>query len=70
MSEELHDQHDLRKLLEELLTEHRLLDAEVFEVSSHAIYDQLHVLRLKRKKLVLKDHIRIIESKLVPNIIA
>ena len=33
-------------------------------------YDQLQIQRLKKRKLMLKDEIKKLESQLVPNIIA
>lgn len=51
-------------------TEHRKLDSEIRHMVEAGDYDQLEIQRLKRKKLLLKDEIIVIESKLLPDIIA
>lgn len=51
-------------------TEHRKLDREIRHTIEAGNYDQLEIQRLKRKKLLLKDEIIAIESKLLPDIIA
>ncbi len=56
--------------LEELRREHRALDAEVRAAQECGVVDQLKLMRLKRRKLLLKDQIFIIEDQLNPDIIA
>ncbi|MBJ7389526.1 MAG: DUF465 domain-containing protein, partial [Sphingomonadaceae bacterium] len=56
--------------LEQLKVEHRDLDDSIRALSAQALIDQLQIARLKKKKLVLKDHIRRLEDQLVPDIIA
>lgn len=51
-------------------TEHRKLDSEIRHMTEAGDYDQLEIQRLKRKKLLLKDEIIVIEGKLLPDIIA
>lgn len=60
----------LRARLEELRREHRALDHEVRAAQENGIEDQLKVMRLKRRKLALKDEIFMIEDQLNPDIIA
>jgi hypothetical protein len=43
--------------LEELQREHRALDEEVRALTMCGVVDQLKVMRLKRRKLTLKDEI-------------
>lgn len=60
----------LEKRLEELEQEHRALDEEVRALTMCGVVDQLKVMRLKRRKLQLKDEIYRIEDVLNPDIIA
>ena len=64
------DERDLRELLVKLRTEHRDLDAEIVALEASLDADQLHVKRLKKRKLQLKDQITAVEDKLTPDIIA
>ena len=61
---------ELREQLTNLRTEHRSLDDEIITLEATGSADQLLVKRLKKKKLVLKDQITIIEDQLLPDIIA
>ena len=56
--------------LAELKTEHRDLDDVIARVQETQPFDQLQVQRLKKRKLLLKDQIAQLESKLLPDIIA
>lgn len=64
------DETALKRRLDELQSEHRALDAEVSALTMCGVVDQLKVMRLKRRKLVLKDEIFRIEDLLNPDIIA
>lgn len=55
------------KLLRE---EHADLDASIEALSHMPIPDQLRIARLKRKKLLLRDEIVKLESRILPDIIA
>jgi len=65
----LEDREALLRRLHELRSEHRDLDTVIarLEVS---IADQLQMVRLKKRKLKLKDEIAWLESRLVPDISA
>jgi hypothetical protein len=65
----LEDREALLRRLHELRSEHRDLDTVIarLEVS---IADQLQVVRLKKRKLKLKDEVSWLESRLVPDISA
>ena len=64
------DERELREQLARLRAEHRDLDAEIVAHEDAAVADQLHVKRLKKRKLVLKDQITVLEDQLLPDIIA
>ena len=61
---------ELRRKLEELRQEHRDLDDAILSLQQTAPFNQLQLQRLKKRKLLLKDQITQIESKLLPDIIA
>lgn len=54
--------------LKELRVAHRDLDAAIAALARHADVDQLHVRRLKKEKLRLKDLISRLESALIPDL--
>ncbi|HSD34492.1 MAG TPA: DUF465 domain-containing protein [Alphaproteobacteria bacterium] len=64
------DLAELRRQLEELRSEHRDLDDVIRRLVESGPYDQIQMQRLKKRKLVLKDQIAQLESKLLPDIIA
>jgi hypothetical protein len=64
------DLAELKRQLEELRSEHRDLDDVIRRLAEGGPFDQLQLQRLKKRKLVLKDQIAQIESKLLPDIIA
>ncbi len=59
----------LRKL-HELRSEHRDLDTVIARLAEAGPVDQLHLQRLKKRKLMLKDQIAWLESGLIPDSIA
>jgi hypothetical protein len=61
---------DLQTKLNDLKREHRELDNLITDLSIHSPYDQLQIKRLKKRKLILKDTISLIENNLIPDIIA
>ena len=60
----------LREELARLQQEHRDLDAAIAALASAPGADLIQVQRLKKRKLVLRDRIRLIEDQLTPDIIA
>ena len=64
------DEQALKSKLVQLRQEHRDLDAAIEALTASSGYDQLQVLRLKKKKLSLKDEIARVEDALLPDIIA
>lgn len=63
-------QDALRNKLEELTLEHRDLDDLLGLTPSSPSLDMIKVQRLKKRKLAIKDEIRSIHSRLLPDIIA
>ncbi len=66
----MQDREALKRRLATLRSEHRDLDDVIDRISGGNAFDQLQIRRLKKRKLMLKDEIARIESKLVPDIIA
>ncbi|MEE8506476.1 MAG: DUF465 domain-containing protein [Kiloniellales bacterium] len=64
------DNETLQQKLVEMKTEHRDLDDVIAQIIENAPFDQIQIKRLKKRKLLLKDHITKIESRLLPDIIA
>jgi hypothetical protein len=64
------NEEELRKRLEILRIEHRDLDAAIDALTAAGASDQLQLARLKKRKLLLKDQIALIEDYLIPDIIA
>lgn len=56
--------------LERLREEHRDLDSAIEALTQLATADRLQIQRLKKRKLVLRDKITLIEDQLTPDIIA
>ena len=65
----LADRDSLLRRLHELRSEHRDLDTVIARMEGGAA-DQLHLQRLKKRKLKLKDEVAWLEARLVPDIIA
>ncbi len=58
----------LSRKLNELRDEHRNLDTAIARLSADPVLgDVLHIKRLKKRKLKLKDMIAWIENKLIPD---
>jgi hypothetical protein len=66
----LTDRDSLLRQLHELRSEHRDLDTVIARLGDAASPDQLHLQRLKKRKLLLKDEIARLESRLIPDSIA
>ncbi len=65
----LTDRDSLLRKLHELRSEHRDLDTVIARLSDQAL-DQLQIQRLKKRKLLLKDEVAWLESRLIPDNIA
>ena len=61
---------ELEAELARLKQEHRDLDMAIDALESMVAGDQLQVQRLKKRKLLLKDEIALLQDQLIPDIIA
>ena len=61
---------DPRQVVELLKAEHRRLDEEITALREQGAVDQLEIARLKKRKLLLKDEIQVLNDRIVPDIIA
>jgi hypothetical protein len=66
----LTDRDALLRTLHELRSEHRDLDTVIARLVETGPVDQLHLQRLKKRKLMLKDEVSRLESRLIPDSIA
>ena len=64
------EQDALRKKLEDLTLEHRDLDELLSIATSSPSVDMLKFQRIKKRKLAIKDEIRKIHRRILPDIIA
>ena len=64
------EERELRDQLARLQQEHRDLDAAIEALHIAPSSDLIQVQRLKKRKLVLRDQIRVVEDQLTPDIIA
>ena len=64
------DESDILRRLELLRVEHRDLDVAIDALVSTVTSDQLQIARLKKRKLLLRDEIAMLEDQLIPDIIA
>ena len=62
------DRQLLHTKLQELTLEHRDLDDVISQQIEDPKFDQLQLKRMKKRKLILKDQISVIQSRLIPDI--
>lgn len=65
---QVQDHSEIVHLLAELRIEHRDLDVVIQQLGRAIGRDDLQLTRLKKRKLLLKDHIARLESKLIPDL--
>ncbi|WNL46005.1 DUF465 domain-containing protein [Dyella sp. BiH032] len=65
---QVQDPAEIAHLLAELRVEHRDLDVAIEALSSAIGRDELQLTRMKKRKLLLKDAIARLESKLIPDL--
>jgi hypothetical protein len=64
------DQSAIRAEVERLRLEHHDLEAAIDALIAVGAPDQLQIQRLKKRKLLLRDRIALLEDQLTPDIIA
>lgn len=62
------DRRALRRRLELLSSEHRLLDEQIAALEAEPYVDQIGLRRLKKRKLHLRDEIERVKSLLIPDL--
>ena len=67
---DIEEQQILKARLYVLESEHRDLDDVIERLSEDKPFDQLQLQRLKKRKLVLKDEMALVRSRILPDIIA
>ena len=60
----------LQEQLAVLRQEHRDLDDVITRISDTGPFDQLQIKRLKKRKLRIRDQMLVLESRMLPDIIA
>ena len=66
----IYDQSILKDKLNELINQHSELDDAIERINEKVPFDQVKLQRLKKRKLVLKDEIKKLNSQILPDIIA
>tara|TARA_B110001454_G_scaffold214648_1_gene234775 strand:+ start:2036 stop:2233 length:198 start_codon:yes stop_codon:yes gene_type:complete len=61
---------EIMRRIELLRQEHRDLDSAIMALIESGARDQLQLARLKKRKLLLRDEIAMLEDQLIPDIIA
>ena len=66
----IYDKSILIDKLNELINQHSELDDAIERINEKIPFDQVKLQRLKKRKLVLKDEIKKLNSRILPDIIA
>ncbi|MEL0325236.1 MAG: DUF465 domain-containing protein [Rhodospirillales bacterium] len=66
----MQDEVQIRNLLTQAKKKHSELDETIIRLIQLGTHDQLHLRRLKKRKLQLKDQITALNSNLIPDDIA
>ena len=64
----LESAEEIKRRISELNVEHRDLDRAIEALEANPLYDELQLKRLKKRKLMLKDQIFMLQRQLVPDI--
>lgn len=70
VQDEIDDQQMIINKLRQLESEHRDLDDVIERLADDKPFDQLKLQRLKKRKLMLKDEMTLLRSRILPDIIA
>ena len=67
----MEDNHSkIKDKLNDLINQHAELDDAIEKINEAIPFDQIKLQRLKKRKLILKDEIKKLKSKILPDIIA
>ena len=67
----MEDNHSkIKDKLNDLINQHSELDDAIERINEAIPFDQIKLQRLKKRKLILKDEIKKLKSKILPDIIA
>ncbi len=67
----MEDNHSkIKDKLNDLINQHAELDDAIERINEAIPFDQIKLQRLKKRKLILKDEIKKLKSKILPDIIA
>ena len=67
----MEDNHSkIKDKLNDLINQHAELDDAIERINEAVPFDQIKLQRLKKRKLILKDEIKKLKSKILPDIIA
>jgi hypothetical protein len=64
----LESAEEIKRRISELNLEHRDLDRAIEALDQNPLHDELQLKRLKKRKLMLKDQIFMLQRQLVPDI--
>ena len=64
----LETSEEIKRRISELYLEHRDLDRAIEALEQNPLHDELQLKRLKKRKLMLKDQIFMLQRQLVPDI--
>lgn len=62
------EQQEIKRRIIELQIEHRDLDEAIARLAAQSGADELHLRRLKKRKLQIKDTLALLQMELVPDI--
>ena len=68
MSLDSNNPGEIAMMISHLREEHRDLDQAIAQLVTGPSLDQLHLTRMKKRKLKIKDWIAYLESKLIPDL--
>ena len=67
----MEDNHSkIKDKLNDLINQHAELDDAIERINEAIPFDQIKLQRLKKRKLILKDEIKKLKSRILPDIIA
>lgn len=67
MMDDTYRQQLLRRI-EELSVEHRDLDHAIGRLADTGLHDELHLKRLKKRRLLLKDQLQLLRRQIEPDV--